>query len=235
MPVTFLAQVPDGVGHAYDHTAVVNGHNGGAPSLGPPGTPAEMEEAAVAPGQRPDWNQQQFWAVLADIHHEHYGSLVRLAALFLGGAGEDAVQDAFVGVARRWDGIREADKVLIYLRRAVVNRARSELRHRHRMDIVSLDGLNDGLLPRRLSDHQPPRLPEAPGVEDIALRRLVADAVVACVRRLPRRQRECVGLRFCLQLSENETAEVLGIKPGSVKTHTSRAMQKLGPALETYR
>lgn len=164
------------------------------------------------------WTQAEFWVVLSDIHRDNYGSLVRLAALFLDGGGEDAVQDAFVQVSGQWDRIREADKVLLYLRQAVVNRAKSLLRHR----LVVL--------------RQPPPLPlHAPASEDVALCHLADEALVARVRRLPNRQRACVGLRYCLNLSEKETAEVLGISAGSVKQHTSRALRKLGPALESYR
>jgi RNA polymerase sigma factor (sigma-70 family) len=229
--VTSLAQGPPGVGGAYDDIAVDNGHNGGALSLGPPVERAETEEAAVGPC----WTPEQFWAVLAAIHHDHYSSLVRLAALFLDGAGEDTVQEAIVRVAGRWDRIREADKVLVYVRRAVVNGAISERRHRRRVQVLSLDALKEGLLPRRQGQSQPSKLPPAEPVEEITLRHLADEAVVASVRRLQGRQRECIALRFCLNLSEKETAEVLGITPGCVKKHVSRAMTKLRPALEAYR
>lgn len=230
--VTFLTQGRrGGVGGAYDLIAVDDGDNGGALSLGLSDELAETEEAAVGP-----WgSQQQFWSVLADIWRDHYTSLVRLAALFLDGGGEDAVQDAFVRVARRWDGIRDADRVLVYVRRAVVNVAISERRDRRRVEVLSLDAFNQGLLPRLVVDGKPPMMPSAMAGEEIALRRLADEGVVRCVRGLPGRQRECIGLRFCLLLSEKETAKVLGIHPGSVKRHVSRAMAKLRPVLESYR
>jgi DNA-directed RNA polymerase specialized sigma24 family protein len=40
-----------------------------------------------------------------------------------------------------------------------------------------------------------------------------------------------VGLRFYMDMSEKEIADVLGIGTGSVKKHTSRAMKKLAPTL----
>ena len=42
--------------------------------------------------------------MLADLHREHYRSLVRLACLLLDerGAGEEVVQEAFVQVYRSW-------------------------------------------------------------------------------------------------------------------------------------
>ncbi len=152
--------------------------------------------------------------VLSDLHRLHYPSLVRLAALYLDDAGEDAVQDAFVRVSLQWDRIRNADKVLVYVRRAVLNNAKSELRHR--------------MTVRR---HQPAPPLSAPAGEDVAMSHISEEAIVVCLRQLPPRQAACVGLRFYLDLSEKETAEVLKISAGSVKQHTSRAMRKLRPML----
>ena len=47
------------------------------------------------------------------------------------------------------------------------------------------------------------------------------------LRRLPRRQRDVLALRYLADLSEAEIAEVLGISPGSVKRHASRALDRL--------
>ena len=215
--MTFLAQGPDRVRTAYDRETAGIGDGGGVLPLSD-AHDAGTEEAALEPGRCVGWSQQEFWLVLAEIHRANYSALVRLAALFLDAAGEDAVQDAFVQVSGQWDRITEADKVLLYLRRAVVNRSKSLLRHR--------------LIVLRHSTAPPP---DAPASEDVAMRHLADEAVVARVRRLPDRQRACVGLRFCLNLSEKETAEILGISTGSVKQHTSRALRRLGPALETYR
>ena len=50
---------------------------------------------------------------------------------------------------------------------------------------------------------------------------------VAAVQRLPRRQRETIACRYFLELSETETAEVLGIAQGTVKSRLSRALRAL--------
>ena len=51
------------------------------------------------------------------------------------------------------------------------------------------------------------------------------------MRRLPRRQREALVLRHYLDLSEQQTADLMGCSRGSVKSHTSRGMAALRAAL----
>jgi RNA polymerase sigma factor (sigma-70 family) len=62
-------------------------------------------------------------------------------------------------------------------------------------------------------------------------------AVLAALRRLPARQQEVVVLRVFLDLDIDTTARQLGIAPGTVRAHLSRAMTalrgELAPALIT--
>jgi RNA polymerase sigma-70 factor (sigma-E family) len=52
-------------------------------------------------------------------------------------------------------------------------------------------------------------------------------AIIAAVRRLPERQRQVVALRLLLDLDTETAAETLGISPGTVKAHLSRAVAAL--------
>ena len=52
------------------------------------------------------------------------------------------------------------------------------------------------------------------------------------VRGLPKRQSEVLLLRYYLDLTEVEIADTLGISTGSVKTHASRGIARLGQLLE---
>lgn len=53
------------------------------------------------------------------------------------------------------------------------------------------------------------------------------DEVWAAVRRLPARQRACLVLRYFEDLTERETADLLGCSVGTVKSQTSRAIERL--------
>jgi RNA polymerase sigma-70 factor (sigma-E family) len=161
---------------------------------------------------------------LAGLYRDHYRDLVRLAALLLGdvATSEEVVQDAFVRVhlARHRDRLRDDAKALPYLRSAVLNGARSGLR-------------------RREVRRRPLAIVRAGAVAAEPERAALAGdehrRVVAALRRLPARQRECLVLRYYLDLSEAEIAATLGISAGSVKTHASRGIAALASKLAPER
>ena len=51
--------------------------------------------------------------------------------------------------------------------------------------------------------------------------------VVAELRALPRRQRDCIALHYLLELTVAEIADTLGLSPNSVKTHLKRGLATL--------
>lgn len=152
--------------------------------------------------------------VLAEIHREHYPSLVRMACLLLDdrGAGEEVVQEAFVRVYQSWARV---DQPLTYLRTTVMNLARSRMRRR--------------LMARRRVE---PAATETMSAEEHLVLLDDQQEVLDAMRSLPRRQRECLVLRYYLELSETEIALTLGISNGSVKSHASRALAALARHLE---
>ena len=154
---------------------------------------------------------------LVDLYRKHYASLVRMASLLLHdvGAAEDVTQDAFAKVHLAWGRIREPEKALAYVRSAVLNGARSRMRHLHVVD-----------------RHRPEPGRDTQSAEAGALSGEEHREVIAALRALPVRQRECLALRYYLGLSEAEIAETLGISAGSVKTHTHRGMAALEKTLE---
>ena len=157
---------------------------------------------------------------IAALYSTEYRSLVRMSAVLVGdvGTAEEVVQDCFVAMHGAWRRQRDIDKAVSYLRRSVVNRSRSALRHR-----VTAD--------RNAPEHEP----DMPSAEQGAITQLERLAVVAALRSLPVRQREALVLKFYLDLSEEQVAFAMKISQGAVKSHTSRAKAALRSVLELER
>ena len=145
----------------------------------------------------------------------HHGRLLGLATLLVGDrqAAEDVVQDAFVGLYRRWGHLRDPEAAVAYLNKAVVNGGHEHFRRDHRAAL---------LLPRIL-----PRSEELASAEQDAVGHDEADRLRHAVSGLPWRQRQVLVLRYYLDQSEAEIADTLGIARGSVKRHASRGLAAL--------
>jgi len=158
------------------------------------------------------------------MYAAHYGSLVRLASLLVRNSGEaeEIVQDAFVSMHSKWRSLREPESGVAYLRRSVVNKARSVHRH-HAVADKHLHREADAV--RRLE----------PSAEERALDGDARRGVMASLGALPQRQREVLVLRYYSDLSEADIATTLGISRGSVKSHASRGIQSLRISLEDPR
>jgi len=166
-----------------------------------------LDDAAVA---------RESSTALEALFRAEQRSLVRLATLLLDdrGAAEDVVQDAFVKLHLSWRRVREPDRAAAWLRSAVLNGARSQLRRR------SI---------RRRHPEVPPG--DAASAETGALAGAEHERVLAALRRLPVRQREALVLRYYADLTEAEIAAAMGVSPGSVKTHAHRGLAALATML----
>ena len=168
--------------------------------------------AATSGGAAPGVRGQTPDEAVTVMYQAYYAALVRLAAVLVGdvATAEDVVQDSFIAMHRAWRRLRDTGRALPYLRRSVINKSRSVLRH------------------RAVADRQFPVLaPELPSAEDSALAVLRRSLVLAALSTLPCRQREVIVLRYYADLSEAQTAAALGISKGSVKSHSARAKDSL--------
>lgn len=156
--------------------------------------------------------------VLSALYVVHYKQLVRLAALLLDetAACEDVVQEAYVKLAAsgRMNRLDNPDAALTYLRTSVVNLARSTLRR------------------RLVAAKHAPMVHHRDRVDDTVVQIVDRAAIVQALRTLPRRMREAVALRYYADLSEAQTAAVMGVSTGAVKSYTSRGLQRLAEQLE---
>ena len=160
------------------------------------------------------WHDGDADGAVEELYAAHWRSLVRLGFLLLRdlGTAEEVTQDAFVAVHRKWGSLRDPDRALAYLRRAVVNGSRSRLRH---LKVV-----------RAHAERQPPAVTTR-GADEALLEASRREAVLDALAELPRRQREVLSLRYYADLSEAQIAETLGISRGAVKSHASRGAAAL--------
>jgi len=158
---------------------------------------------------------------VTQLYGAHYTGLVRLAALLVRNSGEaeEIVQDAFVAMHSRWRRLREPEMALGYLRRSVINAARSTQRHHKVAD-------------RHLAAQSPFDTRVQPSAEHGALTAETRGQVMAALERLPQRQREVLVLRYYSDLTEHDIATTLDISRGAVKSHASRGINALRTHLE---
>ena len=154
---------------------------------------------------------------IAALFREHARSLVRLARLFTDdrNAAEDLVQEAFIRLDRSFHRIESPERTVAYLRSIVLNLARDHNRRglmslRHRMPDVQC----------RLS------------AEDRIVMREDQQQVIDALQTLPIRQRDCVTLKYYMDLSIPDIAATLGISVNSVKTHLQRGLARLEAGME---
>lgn len=148
---------------------------------------------------------------LSDLYRWYADDAVRLAYLITGdrGLAEDLVQDAFVKLAGRVVHLRGSSQFEPYLRRTVVNLANSYFRRRK--------------IERRYQERESSMLRTISQDPDIPSR----EAARVALLQLPPRQRTALVLRFYVDLSEAQTAEVMGCRRGTVKALVSQGMDKL--------
>jgi len=134
---------------------------------------------------------------------------------------EDLLQTALAKTYVAWDRIEDHRALDGYVRRALLNTRTSQWRKRKVSEFVCDE------LP------EPEGIPAADPAEGQALH----DAMWRAIMKLPTRQRAMVVLRYYEDLSETQTAEVLGVSVGTVKSAVSRALGKLreDPELEPVR
>ena len=140
------------------------------------------------------------------LYRAEYDPMVRLARGLVDGPeiAEEIVQEAFAKVFDRWSRL---DQPGGYLRTAVVNGARSELRKREVRRRIGLRPL-----------YQPD--PEE------------GDYLLDALNRLSNRQRTALVLRFYADMNEREIAQAMGVRPGTVKSATSRGLAELRKVIE---
>jgi RNA polymerase sigma-70 factor (ECF subfamily) len=134
---------------------------------------------------------------------------------------EDAAQDAFVKAYYALARFRAGEAFRPWILRIVSNEAKNRRRSAGRRE----------RLVQRIADDRGPG-GAAPSPEAAALEREDAQALTRALERLREPDRLVIAYRYLFELSEAEIADVLGVRPGTVKSRLSRALGRLRTELE---
>jgi RNA polymerase sigma-70 factor (ECF subfamily) len=148
-----------------------------------------------------------------------YQGIAFRTAYLLTGSAADAEEAAQAGFVKAWTALprfRRGAEFRPWLLRIVANEAHNRRRSSTRREAlarraVALDASGDAV-----------PSPEAAALDEES-RRALLDAV----NRLDDRDRDVIACRYFLELSEQETADVLGVRRGTVKSRTARALERL--------
>jgi RNA polymerase sigma-70 factor, ECF subfamily len=165
------------------------------------GAPAKGQDSAEPPSGGGDF---------AELYLKHYSRLVR--ALIIAGSdpvtAQDLAQEAFARTFQRWRRVRTGANPAGYVHTIAFRL----LNRRRRLSETPLEDTS---------------LPPVPPVDEAAL---AAETVRNALAHMPPRQRACVALHVYLGHSADETAELLGISPSTVRVQLHRARQRLRSA-----
>ncbi len=152
----------------------------------------------------------------AALVQPHLADMLRLARLIGGSANdaEDIVQESLTRVLRSLRRFDPDRPFRPWLATIVANQARNWQRSGIRRQRLTARIANLAELGPRPTD-------------DVAIAHNEGASLVQFVTELERADREVLGLRFLLGLSERETAEALNFSLGTVKSRTSRALGRL--------
>jgi RNA polymerase sigma-70 factor (ECF subfamily) len=148
-------------------------------------------------------------SAIEEVYRRRYSSFLRLGYALLGSRdlARDAVQETFATALRERASFRGEGSLDGWLWTTMLNTCRQEQRRLRR--------LSDEQQPETATNGKPEQWPE--------LRALIA--------ALPEQERHALFLRYYADLSQDEIAGVLGVRPGTVGAALTHARNKLRGAL----
>jgi len=155
-----------------------------------------------------------------ELVHPHEEIAFRVAYVITRNAAdaEDAAQEGLVKAWRALGRFRAGEPLRPWFLKIVANEARNRRRSAGRREHLAL----------RVAAASPGEA--APSPEEAALDAGERQRLLAALEELPEQAREILGCRYLLDLSEEETAAALGVRLGTVKSRSARALDKLREA-----
>ncbi len=163
-------------------------------------------------------NSKSTWK-LEEVYFDHYGDLVKMARLLVDdlSSASDVVQESFAKALKAQPMFTNSD-AYFYMKRAVMNSAKSQLRKRQvsRKHLSAVPVEESNLESKLEAEVELP---------------IDAQIIQKALSALSQRQRECVVAFHSQKMSYKEIARLLNISEGSVKQHLHRGLKNLSTAL----
>jgi RNA polymerase sigma-70 factor (ECF subfamily) len=148
---------------------------------------------------------------------EQYGDrLLGIAYSYTGNRmiAEDCLQDAFVRAYRKIDQLRDRDNPFPWLVRIVINECKSRKRQNRELTMLQIPAQS------------------VVGPEEIIVKRETKQNIHQAVMMLPDKYRIPIILHYFEDMQLDSIAEILGEKPGTVRTRLRRARERLAKLVE---
>lgn len=157
-------------------------------------------------------------AAYSELVRTHQDVAFRAAYLVTGSAAEaeDAAQEGFVKAWQALPRFRHGAPFRPWLLAIVTNEARNRRRHAGRQHALALRSWD----------------PASADTEAAAAAHAEHERLLRIVGAMREEDRLVIGYRYFLDLSEDETAEALGVARGTVKSRTARALARLREQME---
>jgi RNA polymerase sigma-70 factor (ECF subfamily) len=161
-----------------------------------------------------------------ELVRTHQQTAFRVACLVAGNASEaeDAVQEGLVKAWRALGRFRVDAPFRPWLLQIVANEARNRRRSAGRRAALALRAQGEMIPGEGVSGDA------APSPETALLSAEDRGRLLAALEGLPDDGRDVLACRYLLDLSEEETAAALGLRRGTVKSRTARALDRLREA-----
>jgi RNA polymerase sigma-70 factor, ECF subfamily len=197
---------------------LLSAHDGGAQARPEPAAREPAGDLAEAVRRAQEGDEDAFRVLYRDIHPR----ILRYLRAIVGNDADDVASETWLHIARGLTAFQgDSDGFRGWTATIARNRATDHLRqHRRRAPTVAVpvDELT-GLV-------------GAEDTADRAIEGISTDAAIALIGRLPRDQAEAVLLRTVMGLDAATAAQVLGKRPGAVRTAAYRGLRKLASFLE---
>jgi RNA polymerase sigma-70 factor (ECF subfamily) len=165
---------------------------------------------------------------------QNAGRMLSLARRFLRNEDDaaDAVQDSFLQAFRALHRFEGASALATWLHRIVVNTCLTKLRSKSRRRTYSIDDLVPSF--DDTGHHAEPESRWSLSAFETLVSAENQQQVRECIESLPEDYRTVLVLRDIEEVDTDQTAAILGINPGAVKTRLHRARQALRTLLDPF-